>query len=109
MSDPFQDREKGFERKFEHDQELDFKVRAHRDRLFGEWVAGRLGFGGAAADRYARGLVSTAFEPAGDPGMLAQVRADLSAANIPTTEGEILREFRRAEIKARADVMGPQR
>jgi hypothetical protein len=108
MSDPFQDREKGFERKFEHDQEIEFRVRARRDRLFGEWVAVQLGYSGTAAETYAKGLVSTAFEPAGDAGMLAKVRGDLTAANFAATEAEITREFRRAELKARADVLGPQ-
>ena len=109
MGDPFQEREKGFERKFELDQELEFRVRAHRDGLFGRWVAAKMGYSGASAASYAVTLVRTTLEPAGEEGMLAKVRSDLRAANVGVTDGEILREFRRAEIKARADVLGPQR
>ena len=36
----FDDREKGFERKFAHDEEQEFKVAARRNRMLGEWAAG---------------------------------------------------------------------
>ncbi|MGH7090354.1 MAG: ATPase inhibitor subunit zeta, partial [Stellaceae bacterium] len=55
IGDPmsFDDREKAFERKFERDQELAFKVRARRRRLLGLWAARQLGLSGAAAQSYA--------------------------------------------------------
>ncbi len=36
----FKDREKGFENKFAHDQEMQFRITARRNRLVGEWAAG---------------------------------------------------------------------
>ena len=39
----FDDREKQFEAKFLHDQELQFKVMARRNRLLGQWAAGKVG------------------------------------------------------------------
>jgi len=35
----FDDREKEFEARFKHDQELQFKVKARRNRLLGLWAA----------------------------------------------------------------------
>ena len=35
----FNDREKAFEQKFEHDQEIQFKVNARRNKLLGLWAA----------------------------------------------------------------------
>ena len=35
----FNDREKGFERKFANDQEVEFKINAKRNKLLAIWVA----------------------------------------------------------------------
>ena len=35
----FEDRKKSFEKKFAHDQELQFKVSARRNKYIGEWVS----------------------------------------------------------------------
>ena len=37
------DRQKGFERKFAFDEELRFKATARRNKLFGLWIAEKLG------------------------------------------------------------------
>ena len=50
----FEDREKGFERKFAHDEELKFKATARRNRLIGLWAADKMGLSGDAAQAYAR-------------------------------------------------------
>jgi len=38
----FDDRKKGFEGKFAHDEEILFKINAKRNKLLGEWVADKL-------------------------------------------------------------------
>lgn len=77
MSDAFSDRQKGYEAKFQLDQEQQFRVNARRDKLFGLWVAGQLGFAGEAADAYAQEVVASNFEKPGDDDMLDKVKADL--------------------------------
>ena len=52
----FDDREKGYENKYAHDQELEFKARARRDRLLAAWVSPQLGLTGAAAEAYGQAL-----------------------------------------------------
>ena len=42
----FDDREKSFERKFAMDEELKFKSEQRRNKLLGEWAAGKLGLTG---------------------------------------------------------------
>ena len=37
--DSFKDREKNFEKKFAHDEELQFKVDARRNKYLGQWVS----------------------------------------------------------------------
>src|SRR5947207_15686931 len=74
----FQDREKEFEARFKHDEELKFKVTARRNRLLGEWAAARMGLTGEAADAYARGAVDAEFA-AGYPKDVENVCTGLHA------------------------------
>ena len=40
----FDEREKSFEKKFAHDEELQFKVRARRNKYLGQWASQILGY-----------------------------------------------------------------
>ena len=73
----FDEREKSFEAKFKQDQELQFKVKARRNKLLGLWAAGKLGLSGAAADAYAKEVVRADFEAPGDDDVLKKVFGDL--------------------------------
>jgi hypothetical protein len=81
----FDEREKGEEAKFHHEQELAFKARARRNHLFGLWAAGRLGLSGDAAENYARDLMAAAFGKHGDEAVLAKIEADFKAKEVGVT------------------------
>ncbi len=83
----FDDREKGFEKKFALEQEQEFKVVARRNRLLGEWAAGLMGLG--SVDEYARAVVKADFEQPGDEDVLRKVFGDLKGAGVGSTEGEV--------------------
>ncbi|HTQ15180.1 MAG TPA: DUF1476 domain-containing protein [Rhizomicrobium sp.] len=76
MSDGFRDREKSFEAKWAHDEELRFKVMARRNKLLGLWAAELMGLNGAAADAYARTVIQADFQEAGDDDVLRKVKGD---------------------------------
>ena len=81
----FEDREKGEEAKFHHEQELAFKARARRNHLFGLWAAEKLGLDAAAAENYARELMTAAFGKHGDEAVLAKIEADFKAKGVGLT------------------------
>ena len=83
------DRQEGFERKFALDEEQKFKATARRNKLLGLWVAEKLGKTGADADAYAREVVKSDFEEAGDDDVFRKVKADLDAAGVPLSEHQI--------------------
>ena len=83
------DRQEGFERKFAIDEEQKFKATARRNRLLGLWVAEKLGKSGADAEAYAREVVKSDFEEAGDGDVFRKVKADLDAAGMPLSEHQI--------------------
>jgi hypothetical protein len=78
MADGFKDREKGFESKWAHDEELRFKVMARRNKLLGQWAAGLNGLSGADADAYAKTVVAADFEESGDEDVFRKLKADLA-------------------------------
>jgi hypothetical protein len=104
MSDAFGDREKGFERKYQLDQDQQFRAQARRDKLFGQWVAGKLGKTGPAADTYAADVVGSNFEKPGDEDMLGKVRIDLKAANVAVSDAELAKALTDAYATAAAQI-----
>jgi hypothetical protein len=90
----FDDRERGFENKFAHDEEMRFKALARRNRLLGLWAAGLLGKTGDDAEAYAREIVKLEFTEGGDRDVHRRLVADLdgkaSAATIHAKIAEFL-------------------
>jgi hypothetical protein len=87
----FDDRKDAFENKFAHDEELRFKATARRNKLLGLWVAGLMGKAGGEADAYAKEVVMSDFEEAGDDDVFRKVRADLDKAGVAQTDHQIRR------------------
>lgn len=85
------DREEGFERKFVFDEELRFKAMARRNKALGLWAAEKLGKSGADADAYAREVVVSDIEEAGDHDVLRKVFKDFQAAGVAQSEHQIRR------------------
>lgn len=78
----FEEREKGYEAKFKHDQEFQFKATARRNKLLGLWAAEKLGLSGGDADAYAKEVVVADFEEPGDEDVLRKVAGDLDGKGV---------------------------
>lgn len=87
----FNDREKQEETRFKHDQELQFKARNRGNKLFGLWIAKKLGLAGDAADAYAKDVVMADFDAPGDDDVFDKVKPDLAKKSIPIAD-EILQK-----------------
>lgn len=75
----FDDREKAFENKFVHDEELLFRFYARRNRLLGNWAAELLGKSGSDRDAYAREVVLADLEEVDhESDVYRKVAADLA-------------------------------
>ena len=80
-------------RKFAHDEEVRFRATARRNRLLGLWVAEKLGKTGADADAYAKEVVMSDIEEAGDEDVFRKVAGDLDAAGVEESEHQIRRKM----------------
>ncbi len=87
----FDDREKQEETRFKHDQELQFKARNRGNKLFGLWIAEKLGLSGDAADAYAKDVVMADFDAPGDDDVFDKVKPDLAGKSIEIDQ-DILRK-----------------
>ena len=94
----FEDREKGFERKFAHDEELKFKATARRNRLLGLWAAELMGVTGEAAQNYAREVIKADLIEPGEEDLFRKIRADFDAKGVSQSDHQIRRKM--------ADLMG---
>lgn len=84
------DRENAFENKFAHDAEMQFKAEARRNKLLGLWAAELMGITGDAAANYAKEVVKSDFEEAGDEDVYRKVSGDLGdKADEATIRGQM--------------------
>ncbi|MEM7668807.1 MAG: DUF1476 domain-containing protein [Pseudomonadota bacterium] len=96
----FNDREKAFEAKFAHDQEMQFKADARRNRLVGLWAAGVLGHSDPEA--YAKQVIAADFEEAGDEDVFRKLAGDLGSR---ASESEIREMMVAKMVEAKAQLM----
>ena len=101
----FDEREKAFEKKYEHDQDLQFKTTARKNKLLGLWAAGLMGKSGADADAYAKEIVMADLEKPGDADVIDKLVKDLAAAGKPTEDHTIRRQAERLLAEAKAQLM----
>jgi hypothetical protein len=99
-----QDREKEFETRFKHDQELQFKINTRRNRLLGLWAAERMGFPAEDAAAYAKSVVNAAFA-GGTKAVVAKVTADLNGKGDGVTAEQVKFELDHFAATARQQVM----
>ncbi|MCY3829743.1 MAG: DUF1476 domain-containing protein [Rhodospirillaceae bacterium] len=101
----FDDREKAFEKKFEHDEQLRFRAEMRRNKLLGLWAAGLMGMSGAEAEAYAKQVVEADLEEPGPEDVIRKVRADFDANGIEKSDHQIRRELDECMAEAREQVM----
>ena len=89
----FDEREKGFEKKFEKDQEFQFKAQARRNRLLGQWAAELMGMKGEAADAYAKEVVKADFEKPGEDDVFDKVMGDFKAKGVTQSDHQLRRKM----------------
>ena len=82
----FDDREKGFERKFVNDQEVEFKINAKRNKLLAAWSANILKFNEEQKKNYITEVIKSDFQEAGDQDVFKKIKKDLEGKNIQDTE-----------------------
>ena len=98
----FDERQKGFEKKFVHDAELKFKADSRRSRMLAEWAAAKMGLSGAAVEDYIKSVRKADLAEKGDDDVFRKVAADLADKGIKVTDAELrakMTEFLAAAVQ----------
>ena len=101
----FDDRERAFEAKYARDEEMQFRITARRNRLLGQWAARQMGLTEAEAESYAKDVVRSDFEEAGEHDVIRKVLGDLTAAGVDSDEERVAEALRNKEIEARRQII----
>jgi hypothetical protein len=85
----FDDRKKGFESKFAHDEEILFKINAKRNKLLREWVADKLKKTDKDKENYILEVIKSDMLEPGDKNVFRKVKNDLSQGGFDDIDEEI--------------------
>ena len=97
----FDEREKSFEKKFAHDEELQFKISARRNKYIGQWASQILGYNSDQEKEYIQSVIKADFAEAGDEDVFRKVKADLKDHNI--SDEEIRKKMDELNGKAKSE------
>ncbi len=100
----FDKRKDEAETRYKHDQELDFKAGARRNKLLGLWAAEQMGITGESADAYAKEVVIADFERPGDDDVLEKVHKDLVDKGLDSSAHRVRKEMDQLMEVAREQV-----
>ncbi len=100
----FDDREKGFEKKFAHDADLKFKAESRRNKMLAEWAGAKLGMGEDEIANYIKEVRRSDLEEAGDDDVFRKLRADFDAKGVTISDDQLRDQMGELLAKAVAEV-----
>ena len=100
----FDNRERGYEDKFAHDSDLEFRVISRRNKLIAQWAAEKFGFSGPDAEAYVKSVIADATKP-GAEGIHSRLLREMTAKSLGIPETEINDRIRQVEATARKQLL----
>jgi hypothetical protein len=104
----FDDRERAFENMYARDQDMQFRIVARRNRLLGHWAASLMGLTEVEAEAYAKDVIRSDFEEAGDEDVIRKLLGDLTSAGVECDESRIREALEHKTVEARRQLMEAQ-
>jgi len=99
----FDEREKTFEKKFQMDEELQFKIAARSNKYLGEWAGSILGKNKEEQKNYIQEIIRSDLEEAGQEDVFRKIKKDFQKASISIEEKEIRDQMEKALLRAKED------
>ena len=99
----FEEREKSFEKKFQMDEELQFKIAARANKYLGEWSGSKLGKNEEEKRNYIQEVIKSDLEEAGQEDVFRKIKKDFQAASVNVEETEIRNQMEKALSRAKED------
>tara|TARA_R110002095_G_scaffold209584_1_gene196255 strand:+ start:1397 stop:1729 length:333 start_codon:yes stop_codon:yes gene_type:complete len=93
MRSGFVEREEAIERKFQHDTEIQFKVKARRNRLFGRWAGEQLKLEGTELESYAAKIINHSIRNPTESSLIEKIFDDFQENNVTFTKHQIEKQL----------------
>ena len=103
MSDKFTEREKGFEKKFARDEELQFKIQARSNKYIAEFVSKKLGKNEVEKQKYVQEVIRADMEESGNEDVFRKIKKDFEKTSVIIDDKEIRDQMEKAIIRAKED------
>ena len=99
----FNERGKSFEKKFQMDEELQFKIEARSNKYLGEWASLKLGKNEEEKKNYIQEIIKADMEEAGSEDVFRKVKKDFKIASASIEDSEIRVQMEKALLRAKED------
>jgi len=99
----FDERKKSFEKKFQMDEELQFKISAKTNKYLAEWVSVKLGKNEEEKEKYFQEIIKADLKEAGNKDVFRKIRKDFTSAVINIDDSEIKTQMEKALSRAKED------
>ena len=99
----FDERKKSFEKKFQMDAELQFKVQARSNKYLAEVVGKKLGKSEEEKILYTQEIIKADMEESGQEDVFRKIKKDFKAASISIEDSEIRDQMEKALLRAKED------
>ena len=99
--DKFDERKKSFEKKYQMDQELQFKVQARSCKYLAEFVSLKLGKTEEQKQSYIQEVIKADMEEAGQEDVFRKIKKDFQASSFSIEDSEIRDEMEKALLRAK--------
>ena len=99
----FDERKNSFEKKFQMDEELQFKKSARSNKYLVEWVSLKLGKTEEKKKKYLQEVIKADMEEAGKEGVFRKVRQDFISTSTNIDDSEIKDQMEKALSRAKED------
>ena len=103
MSNKFTEREKGFEKKFVRDEELQFKIQARSNKYLAEFVSEKLNKSEDEKQKYIQEIIKADMEEAGNEDVFRKIKKDFKEALVSIEDREIRDQMEKALLRAKKD------
>ena len=99
----FDEREKSFEKKFQIDEELQFKISARSNKYLGEWASLMLGKNKDEEKKYVEEIIKSDLEEKGHEDVFRKIKKDFQTYSLTIEEKEIRDQMEKALLRATED------
>mgnify|MGYP001192062807 CR=1 FL=1 len=103
MNDKFTEREKGFEKKFARDEELQFKIQARANKYIAEYVSEKLNKSDEEKKQYIQEIIKADMKEAGTEDVFRKIKQDFKTASLSIDDSEIREQMEKALLRAKED------